>query len=223
MQIFTVNRPDGDFALNGSVKTSRETMAALRASDAASWMEDDDKKAVALLAKQVKPNSVIIETGTAFGGSAKILHENLPLGCHLYCIDPLWNSHDSLDALRWLSNDVYELCDLKSYGSALEFTKQYLGDPDNVTFVAAESPYGITDQCPPLVDMVFEDSSHQHPQLDDNLDFWWQRLRPGGILSGHDFGWYDAHVMRAVTNLARREQCQLAVLGSVFWICKPFE
>lgn len=35
---------------------------------------------------------------------------------------------------------------------------------------------------------VFEDSDHSMPYLTHALPFWWERLQPGGILSGHDYG-----------------------------------
>lgn len=48
---------------------------------------------------------------------------------------------------------------------------------------------------PEQVDGVFEDSTHSLQYLTYALPFWWDHLRPGGVLSGHD---YNLEVRTAV-------------------------
>lgn len=41
---------------------------------------------------------------------------------------------------------------------------------------------------PTQIDGVFEDSTHNLRYLTHALPFWWNHLRSGGVLSGHDYG-----------------------------------
>lgn len=41
---------------------------------------------------------------------------------------------------------------------------------------------------PSKISGVFEDSTHTLPYLTHALPLWWDRLIPGGVLSGHDYG-----------------------------------
>ena len=69
--------------------------------------------------------------------------------------------------------------------SQLDYFRHYTQDYDFVYPVV-----GFFNQSfcfPAPVAGVFEDSTHTLPYLTHALPFWWDRLQPGGILSGHDY------------------------------------
>jgi hypothetical protein len=39
------------------------------------------------------------------------------------------------------------------------------------------------------LDMVFLDADHSHAAVRADLEAWWPKVRPGGLLAGHDYGW----------------------------------
>ena len=40
---------------------------------------------------------------------------------------------------------------------------------------------------PAALDFVYLDARHDSPWIDDDLAAWWPRIRPGGLLMGHDY------------------------------------
>lgn len=60
------------------------------------------------------------------------------------------------------------------------------------------------------LDFVFLDASHEYEDLLPELDLWWNKLKPGGVFGGHDYGnWSFVGVARAVNKFA--EQNDLVV------------
>lgn len=41
---------------------------------------------------------------------------------------------------------------------------------------------------PAMADLIFEDSMHTLEYLNYALPFWWNHVKSGGILAGHDYG-----------------------------------
>lgn len=80
---------------------------------------------------------------------------------------------------------------------------------------------------PSSVDVVFVDGSHSFQDVHEDLEAWWQRIRPGGILVGHDFTWEHPDVPAAVLSFLTRisgnsEMPELYLdVDSVFWFRKP--
>lgn len=75
----------------------------------------------------------------------------------------------------------------------LDYFRHYTRDYDFVYPVTGF--FGESFCFPGPVAGVFEDSTHTLPYLTHALPFWWERIQPGGILSGHD---YSAEVQTAV-------------------------
>ncbi|CAE8609018.1 unnamed protein product, partial [Polarella glacialis] len=48
------------------------------------------------------------------------------------------------------------------------------------------------------MDLVFLDARHDYEAVSDDIQAWRPKVRPGGILSGHDFSWMFPTVAMAV-------------------------
>jgi hypothetical protein len=74
-----------------------------------------------------------------------------------------------------------------------------------------------------LVDFVFIDADHGYEAVRDDIEAWWPHVRPGGIVSGHDFGQPEwPGVRRAVEEcLASRGLEPTVDYGYVWWVKKP--
>jgi predicted O-methyltransferase YrrM len=73
-------------------------------------------------------------------------------------------------------------------------------------------------------DLVFIDADHHYGSVRDDIAAWAPKVRPGGIISGHDY--YDAHgdypgVQRAVRERFGVEGKDFQVEGSVWWRRMP--
>ena len=69
--------------------------------------------------------------------------------------------------------------------------------------------------------MYFEDAVHGNPALKSNLNFWSARLRPGGILCGHDYGIKFPDVKREVDAIAASWKTTVHIVGSLWAMQKP--
>lgn len=69
--------------------------------------------------------------------------------------------------------------------SQLDLFRLYTKPYDNISAIHAEVDINFT--FPQQVDCVFEDSCHNKEVLDVMIPYWWDRVKSGGILCGHDY------------------------------------
>jgi hypothetical protein len=62
------------------------------------------------------------------------------------------------------------------------------GVSDTVTLVVAPSARAARLFAPASVDFVFIDAGHDYQSVLSDLAAWWPRVKPGGVLAGHDYG-----------------------------------
>lgn len=78
---------------------------------------------------------------------------------------------------------------------------------DRVKFIRDRSPDAIK-HIPPWrnVDFVYIDGSHLYERVKADINAWWDRMTPGGILAGHDYDEEHAGVRQAVDEFTRKRQ-----------------
>jgi len=130
-----------------------------------------------------------VEIGTERGLYAQVLCEANP-GVHLFCIDP-WIAYKGYYDHTWQEKIS------KSY----EIAKQTL-EPYNCTIIRKFSMDAIKDFKDNSLDFVYIDGNHRFEFVVDDFS-WEKKVRPGGIISGHDFIRFshqrNCHVTEAVT------------------------
>lgn len=149
------------------------------------------------------------EVGTKKGDFAKILCEANP-GLHLYCVDA-WSA---------------------AFGGEQSTHDRYFRraqanlNGHNVTFVKKPSMEALPDFKDGSLDFVYIDANHQFDYACPDLIFWSQKVRSGGIVSGHDyFRHYRGGVVEAVDAYTRCHHIDpwyvtLELWPSFFWV-KP--
>jgi len=115
-----------------------------------------------------KEDAIGIEVGCLHGRSSYIISKAINKG-KLYCIDP-WNGVATSTQIETTLNNF------------LRYTK----DCDNIIPIQGYSPEVIKDWNK-LIDFVFIDASHYNPNDLDNINFYLPKIKPGGIISGHDY------------------------------------
>lgn len=122
------------------------------------------------------------EIGVARGKNAKILCETIP-NLELYCIDP-WIKY---------SNWTQEKMDQR-----YEDTVKRLA-PYNVKIVRKTSMEAVKDFDDQSLDFIHIDGFHDFDWVMMDMIRWIPKVRPGGIVSGHDYyPFYRGGVMTAV-------------------------
>ena len=143
------------------------------------WFSEDEGRWYAKFARGLR-GGTFVEVGSWKGRSTSfvgpVCNAN---GTRLVCVDHWGGSRDSLSARYAAALAVEDVeaifrANMKALGIAVE--------------VLAESSEAAAARFPPgSVDRVFLDGSHDGPSVTADLARWQERLRPDGILGGHDY------------------------------------
>lgn len=102
-----------------------------------------------------------------------------------YCIDTWKGSKEHTDA----NSGGYEPMCLEPEGvfplfmKNLEPVKDYIKP---IQKTSKEASLGFSNE---FFDFVFIDASHEYEDIKLDIDLWFPKVKKGGILSGHDYGW----------------------------------
>lgn len=158
--------------------------------------------------QQLANSSIIVEVGSALGGTACLMASANPT-ITVNCVERflhgdiggLWNTGRESMPVRlkqWVQShhmkysDNYldlissiDACLLVDPSGRLAFdaiTKNY----PNIKVHAGKSPGDFLNWTQP-VDMYLEDATHINPVLNENIKFWSNHIKPGGFIVGHDY------------------------------------
>ena len=138
------------------------------------------------------------EIGTADGRYAEILCKEIP-GLQLYCVDPYMKYEGN-----WRSNDYQQ----KAYEKAMERLSTHNAKILRTTGV--EASLKIMDEA---LDFVFIDGDHHFDSVMTDIILWSKKVRPGGIVSGHDmYHFKTGGVFKAITTYTLAHQIELNII-----------
>jgi predicted O-methyltransferase YrrM len=198
------------------------------------------------LIKKLDDNSKIVEVGSAFGGSACIMAAANPT-IEINCIDKFYS--DNIYKM-WQSGKKYHYRDINTWydihnisnnerkfewyqavdesfnvdlSGKLAFeslTKRFT----NIKLHHGLSPLDFLNWKQPI-DLYFEDAAHQNPELNLNINFWKEHIKPGGIIVGHDYQVYGEHkfpdVVYEFNNLISNGWNLITKIDSLIILQKP--
>lgn len=113
------------------------------------------------------------EIGTAEGTYAKAICEGVP-GVKLHCVDS-WEKYEGYNDFR---ETYYEPAERK--------TREKLA-PYNCNIIKKYSLDAANDFEKESLDFVYIDANHDVRHVIEDIDEWKKKVRPGGIVSGHDW------------------------------------
>tara|TARA_R100000657_G_scaffold17350_2_gene14630 strand:+ start:65 stop:700 length:636 start_codon:yes stop_codon:yes gene_type:complete len=187
------------------------------------------------IAQKFKPNVQdkfhIVEVGTWLGQSAAFLavelinngnSDNIKFDCvdtwegsseHLNkdgLIEHIWEKHDEnnncilYEKYTYTSDELYD-----KFLSNIEPVKHII-NPIKMKSVDAAKLYDDSS-----LDLVFIDAGHEFEHVVDDIKAWLPKIRPYGIIAGHDYTW-DPEVQRAVHSIfptisAETEGCWIKI------------
>ena len=156
------------------------------------WMPETELKILELAARTIPPGGRMVEVGSFCGRSSWCWARSVDPSVQVTCLD-IWNptrhpfrppartdNPANIDA----DYGVAASEDL-SVGTLANF-ERYTRDCPNITAIQGSSPYDFQDWREPL-DLVFLDGLHNNPVFWDDLNFWFWKLKPGGLCCGDDF------------------------------------
>jgi len=152
------------------------------------------------------------EVGVAFGGHAEAILDNTSVA-RLVGIDPYQHQPNYDDMLN-LPQEHFEHMFWYTIGRLSRFGERYV----HVRSPSEEAVRSIDG----LADFVYIDANHSYDAVKRDLELWVPKIRPGGVIGGHDFSPEFPGVRQAVQELAQQRNLQITVEpASVWWAQLP--
>ncbi len=115
------------------------------------------------------------EIGVNMGSNALRINRVNP-DCKLHCIDP-WELYDGMN----------DFTDAKKREEAYAIARARLDPIDNIEIIRKYSMDAVEDFVDEFLDFVFIDGNHEWPYVTQDIFYWAQKVKRGGIVSGHDY------------------------------------
>lgn len=139
------------------------------------------------------------EIGVAEGRFSEILYQSIP-GLQLFCIDP-WTPYEG----SWRGKDYQK----GAYQQAVERLSKY--NAKLIKKNSLEASFDIQDNS---LDFVFIDGCHRFNYVMLDIILWNQKVRKGGIVSGHDYCHFkDSGVVEAVNAYTQTNKIELNIIS----------
>lgn len=167
----------------------------------------------------------MVEVGTYRGAFAKNILDGWP--GHLICVDAWHHNPQAHDILNH-DQPTMDEC----YRFTLEYLQPYEHRCEVIRAFSVDAAQRFSD-AGEVFDVVYLDAGHDYDNIRADIAAWWPLVKPGGILSGHDYldatvadGYpADFGVKTAVTEFAVREHLAIfTTTDDVFptwWVFKP--
>ena len=169
----------------------------------------DHRPMIDTLSKMGKHNLVGVEIGVSRGNNAIKMLKTLDLK-KLYLIDPYTSYVDGDTDSTVIDSSLLKIC--------YEKTKKIFDKFNNVVFIIDYS-YNVVNQIP-ILDFVYIDGNHNYNDVKRDINLYWQKVKNGGMLGGHDFEGRYQGVVWAVTEFAREKHLKLYSNFRDWWFIK---
>ena len=116
-----------------------------------------------------------VEVGVAAGEYSEIICRANPQ-MKVYGVDP-WEAYT--DYKHYVKKDAFN----KLYGAAKKRLAQY----SNYEFIKDLSINALKKFKDTSLDFVYIDANHEDPYISEDIAEWSKKIRPGGIVAGHDY------------------------------------
>jgi len=93
---------------------------------------------------------------------------------------------DKPDAYEDNNSDSVEYANQKNLDSLYNLVKKRSLE-ESWELIREKSLNAVNDWEDKSVDFVYLDANHKYEQVLEDIEAWWPKIKPGGILSGHDF------------------------------------
>lgn len=135
-----------------------------------------------------------VEIGTDRGEYAEVLVKTVP-ALELFCVDP-WKAEAYEEGQQPESFENQEFFD-RRYQETVNRLKDF-----NVKIIRKTSMEAVEDFPDESLDFVYIDGNHDFLNVTQDIHYWTQKVRKGGIVAGHDFVRYPSrkfnHVQKVV-------------------------
>ena len=132
------------------------------------------------------------EVGVSRGLMTRNMLTLIPSIEKYYCVDP-WELTEDYDKL------------LKSVGASVDYTRVFQefyhntkNFQDKIVVLKMVSMAAVRAVEHESLDFVFIDGDHSYKHVKQDIEFWFQKVKPRGLIAGHDYGQKFPGVKQAV-------------------------
>eukprot|EP00931_Biecheleriopsis_adriatica_P118591 TRINITY_DN93956_c0_g1_i1.p1 TRINITY_DN93956_c0_g1~~TRINITY_DN93956_c0_g1_i1.p1 ORF type:complete len:401 (+),score=63.91 TRINITY_DN93956_c0_g1_i1:26-1228(+) len=156
------------------------------------------------------------EVGVFLANTSTALLRSFP-GLRMLLVDP-YHLHTQDHRKHHQQMEEFYASPKSTFVSATEATQPFRERATHLMQTGAEAAAWIR---PESLDLVFIDGDHRLESVIADIEAWWPVIRPGGILSGHDFAITFPGVVEAAIRFAMETELRLFIAPEVWWIQKP--
>ena len=153
-----------------------------------------------------------LEIGTAEGATAHSILSNVR--------DVTWTSIDPYASYKEYTDGHSRQATLTSLRKQAYKNLSVFGDRwSHIEKVSSKAAHEVADD----YDLIFIDGNHAPEFVSEDIKLFYPKVRPGGALSGHDYGsGRHKHVKKVVDGFARRAQLNVFKGDNMVWfVIKP--
>lgn len=160
-------------------------------------------------------NGDILEIGTHRADFAEIILRKWS-GNHLYCIDPWYNHPEYEEQAQYLWGSGNRDEDFGIAKERLRVTGK------KHTMLKGRSKDFVSKFNDNTFDFIYIDGDHSYKAVNYDLNSWWSKVKPGGIVAGHDFicpnedkGGWGRFIQPAVLEFAKEKDVQVYLIDEL--------
>jgi hypothetical protein len=190
------------------------------------WMPESELKTLEQLAYTIPKHGRMVEVGPFLGRSSWCWAKSVDPTVKVTCLD-IWNPAEhpyhppaAIGESAAAGPDFGVAESIDQVIGNLENFRRNTADCHNIEAIQGASPYDFKAWDQPL-DLVFLDGVHHNPIFWDDLNFWFWKVRPGGICCGDDYGRPHPDVIFGVHDFARTHGLTFFVQGRIWMIPRP--
>ena len=90
---------------------------------------------------------------------------------------------------------------------------------DRIVVIKKCSDEALND-IPDDLDFVYIDGNHNHPFVDNDIKNYYDKLKVGGLIGGHDFNYICPDVIEAVVDFSVKKNLKIFNYSSDWWFVK---
>jgi len=167
-------------------------------------MSPRDMIVISNLCKKYAPgkNNIVMEVGTANGGSAMLM--SFSTQAKIIGFDIFTQYNDTAGVSSFNRNNAESTA--TNHGFADRFSL-FTGDVEAMNLRIKDSS----------IDLVFIDACHLYEHVKKDIAYCWPKIRPGGVLCGHDYCGNHPGVMQAVNDWSEGFRVNVGFGSSVFY------
>ena len=151
------------------------------------------------LARTLKAKSISVEIGSYIGASSLMIGKGLNNESKLFCIDT-WEN-DAMTEGSWNTFEVF---------------RKNTQIVSNIINTIKSNSYAAAKDFNYKIDFLFIDGDHSYEGVKADVDAWFEKLKPGGIIIMHDISWAEG-VIKVVEDELKPYLKEIDQLPNMFW------